>query len=106
MLAPPAVCAAAMRCGAAARVTRRTLPTLREITSDQNLSSASRRVRRPMREPALLMRTSRPPRKATAWATRALLSSVVVRSALALAQRRPSCAASAASSRAPSALLR
>jgi hypothetical protein len=35
MLAPPPVCAAAARCGAAARVTRRTLPTLSDITSAQ-----------------------------------------------------------------------
>ncbi len=104
MLAPPPVLAAAMRCGAAARVTRRTLPMLSDIVSAQKLSSASARLLRAMSEPALFTSTSSPPRNATASATSGLQPSVEVRSALALPKRRPSDAASAASALAPSAL--
>ena len=53
MLAPPPAFAAAMRWGAAARVTRRALPTLSDMTCVQNASSASARVLRATSESAL-----------------------------------------------------
>jgi hypothetical protein len=88
----------------AARDTRRALPRLSDIVSAQKSSSESANAFRATIAPALLMRMSRPPRNWTACSTSGLQPSVEVRSALALAQRRPSCFASASTRLAPAAL--